>query len=300
MRMGTCVRCGKNGEVDYGQDGLAYCSECAFYGLNKQCNKCRMYLPAMELQQYRGQLLCPYCIQDMREEVRKEEAPAERGNLPAYSPDLPILHETEVQQVCDRCGCESEKFYLWNGKRLCKKCLEDGQKTWHIEEGAPPPQSSGAYVRKPVSTSPQKQPQRGAVSNILGALGLGKKQKPPSSAIDEPRTAQAHPPRERIPNIDLARPMTESPQDEQKNDQQKPEEQIPIIPQIHEPHTEGLISLDRSRVVSPTTLNPPSSRIPSKKISSKEQAEKEARAKAIREIMKRQKPTKSDSKRPKK
>jgi hypothetical protein len=126
---GTCSRCGRTGEMDYGTDGQAYCSACSFYGLNKQCGRCRMYLPATELQSYRGMFVCPYCIQDMRDEDRRvSERPVER----------PRLEVLQYPETCERCGRDLEgRVYVWNGKKLCKSCLNHEQDTWGIARGGP-------------------------------------------------------------------------------------------------------------------------------------------------------------------
>jgi hypothetical protein len=128
---GTCSRCGRTGEMEYGTDGLPYCSACIFYGQNKQCYRCRMYLPATELQQYRGQWACPYCIQDMRDEDRRI---TER----AVTHDRPRLDAYQIPEQCERCGRDLEgRVYIWNGRKLCKKCLDDEQNTWGLVSGKP-------------------------------------------------------------------------------------------------------------------------------------------------------------------
>jgi hypothetical protein len=115
--------------MEYGTDGQAYCSGCAFYGQNKQCGRCRMYLPATELQSYRGMFVCPYCIQDMRDEDRRvSERPVER----------PRLEVLQYPETCERCGRDLEgRVYIWNAKKLCKSCLSDEQDTWGLARGGP-------------------------------------------------------------------------------------------------------------------------------------------------------------------
>ncbi len=141
---GTCSRCGRVDEMEHGSDGLPYCSACIFYGMNKQCYRCRMYLPATELQQYRGQLMCPYCIQDARDQDRKEEEYVDHGN-----------HKTEVityVEQCERCGRDLQhRAYIWNGRRLCKKCLDDAKDSWELARGGPmgPMQRIKVDTRKP-------------------------------------------------------------------------------------------------------------------------------------------------------
>ena len=135
--MGMCSRCGRKGHMEYGSDGLAYCSACIFYGLNKQCWKCGMYLPATELQQYRGQWICPICIQDLRDKDRKATE---------YVHKKPKLQRISYPETCERCGKDLDTVYIWNGKRLCKSCLGAEQETWGLVGGGP----SGAAQKLPV------------------------------------------------------------------------------------------------------------------------------------------------------
>ncbi|MEM3432077.1 MAG: hypothetical protein QXF86_03405 [Candidatus Bilamarchaeaceae archaeon] len=115
MTTGVCVRCGKKGEVEYGADGLPYCSSCIFYGLNRQCSRCRMYLPASEMQQYKGMWVCPNCLMDMRDEDKPKEEKKEKLTTSTL----------KYQNTCERCGKEAEVFYIFNNKRLCASCYED-------------------------------------------------------------------------------------------------------------------------------------------------------------------------------
>lgn len=127
--MASCSRCGNSGEVEYGSDGQAYCTACIFYGLNKPCWRCRMYLPASELQYYNGQLTCPYCIMDMRDEDRKNNEPTIKK---------PKLQTIIYVEICDRCGRNLESLvYILNGRKLCKTCVDDEKTKWELVSGAP-------------------------------------------------------------------------------------------------------------------------------------------------------------------
>ncbi|MFH0885025.1 MAG: hypothetical protein V1861_04905 [Candidatus Micrarchaeota archaeon] len=168
MTTGVCSRCGTSGEMEYGSDGLTYCSSCAFYGLNKQCYRCRMYLPAAELQQYRGQWMCPYCVQDMRDADRKAEEPAaDKGK--------PHLDVVSYLEQCERCGRDLEsRVYIWNGKRLCKSCVNDEQEKWGLMGGGP----MAAPYR--ISLEPEKKRKKTSIiesiiSETLHLLGIKKK-----------------------------------------------------------------------------------------------------------------------------
>ncbi len=166
MSSGTCTRCGMKSEMEYGVDGLPYCSSCIFYGLNRQCWRCRMYLPASELQQYRGQWACPYCIQDMRDADRKAEE---------HIVEKPKLEVLSYPETCERCGRDLEgRVYIWNGKRLCKNCVADEQEKWGLVGGGP----MGAPYK--VSLEPEnRRKRRGFIETAIGEflvlLGLKRK-----------------------------------------------------------------------------------------------------------------------------
>lgn len=112
--MANCIRCGSEAH-NYGTDGLSYCDSCSFYGMNVQCQKCGMYLPRLELQMYRGNWYCPYCIADLKEESSREEYP--RKEEKAYE------QKVKTEQ-CERCGTIlSTAVYVFKGRQLCVSCL---------------------------------------------------------------------------------------------------------------------------------------------------------------------------------
>lgn len=168
MSSGSCVRCGRTGEVDYAPDGQQYCSACIFYGMNRQCYRCRMYLPVTELQQLRGQWTCPYCIQDVRDEER-------RMNQPAGGEEKHHLDVLTYPERCERCGRELEgQVYIWNGRRLCRKCLGDEQDSWELVTGKP--LGPGERLRVDVTKEAKKKSfMESITSEILVAFGLKKK-----------------------------------------------------------------------------------------------------------------------------
>ncbi len=191
---GSCSRCGKQGEVDYGTDGQAYCSSCIFYGTNKPCWRCRMYLPASDLQQYRGQWTCPYCLQDLRFEERKiTERLEQKPKLEPYT-----LHES-----CERCGKQiTGQVYIWNGRRLCKRCLGDEQQKWELASGGP----SGAPYRIRPNTSKKKTSLiESIISDFLMLLGLKKER----DVIVYETLPGAKPKASAKMPIDAAKPMAE-------------------------------------------------------------------------------------------
>jgi hypothetical protein len=141
--------------------------------MNKQCWRCRMYLPAAELQQYRGQLTCPYCIQDLRyADARENEYVQEKHKLEVI----------QYPEQCERCGRDLEgRVYIWNGKKLCKKCMEDEQDSkWGLVGGGPmhAPQRMSL---KPENERKQKSFIENALAELLYTLRL--KKRPVTEAI---------------------------------------------------------------------------------------------------------------------
>jgi len=130
MSQGRCIRCGREDNVEYGSDGQAYCNSCIFYGMNRQCSRCRMYLPATELQQYKGQWACPYCLMSMRDEDRApEDRPGAEKKSEGYF----------TGETCDRCGRQLTTAYYHAGRRLCATCFDDARREWKDVGGERPP-----------------------------------------------------------------------------------------------------------------------------------------------------------------
>lgn len=161
----ACSRCGRVDHIEYGSDGLAYCSSCIFYGLNKQCWKCRMYLPASELQQYRGQWTCPICIQDMRYQDQRASE---------YRHDKDPLRVLSYVEQCERCGRNLETVYVWNGRKLCKRCMEEEQESWGLVGGGPSGSSQKVSMQA-LKISKQKSLLQFLIDEFLALLGLRKK-----------------------------------------------------------------------------------------------------------------------------
>jgi len=197
--MANCMRCGREGHMEYGTDGQAYCSSCIFYGLNKQCGRCRMYLPASELQQYRGMWTCPYCIQDMRDEdKRATEYKAPEYKAPEYKTTKQPLEVISYPETCERCGKDAEFLYLWNGRMLCKSCLGEEQKKWGLMGGGPTGSAQAIPVRM-VREAKKKSFIEAAVSNFLAVFGFKAKPRPPEE-LPRPKMSR---------DIEHARPMME-------------------------------------------------------------------------------------------
>jgi len=150
--MTQCSRCGMETHIEYGADGQAYCGSCIFYGMNKPCFKCRMYLPASELQQFKGQWVCPYCLMDMREEERRTERGAEEN----------YLKGSAVAERCERCGRAMPVVYYFGGKRLCDSCMEEAQKDWRDVGGERPP--------LPMQRITERKTKEAGLTSFFGAL----------------------------------------------------------------------------------------------------------------------------------
>ncbi len=106
-----CRVCGREGYADI-------CSECMFREQNQQCWRCRIYIPMAEMQQWRGQWICPNCRMDLE----REEGGAPGGRGKPEEEAAAELHEKKGR--CDRCGRETIILYKFNGRNLCWYCLE--------------------------------------------------------------------------------------------------------------------------------------------------------------------------------
>ncbi len=122
--MSNCSRCGGEART-YGADGLPYCDSCSFYGLNSQCQKCMMYLPRSELQQYAGQWYCPYCVMDMRDGAEKLRRREEKSSEGAGEKSENYQTEVLKREQCTRCSRELFTAYFYKGRMLCESCFND-------------------------------------------------------------------------------------------------------------------------------------------------------------------------------
>ncbi|MDD5336979.1 MAG: hypothetical protein PHS02_00680 [Candidatus ainarchaeum sp.] len=158
MKMMNCLRCGR-------ETSGQYCDTCRFYETNDQCWRCRMYLPKVELQQWRGQTYCPYCIMDIRdEEKRTEEARGERaraqgaqepGERGEYHGDEgmrpggethgghpsepgPFGAAQKEEYLCDKCRGDLEIVYVVADHKFCELCFNQQAREWKKSGKAPP------------------------------------------------------------------------------------------------------------------------------------------------------------------
>ena len=124
-----------------------------------------MYVPASELQQYRGQWTCPICIQDLRYHDRKASE---------YKPDKDPLRVLSYVEQCERCGKNLETVYVWNGRKLCKSCMEDEQQSWGLVGGGPSGASQKVSMQA-LKISKQKSLLQFLIDEFLALIGLRKK-----------------------------------------------------------------------------------------------------------------------------
>src|SRR4030095_567191 len=104
----------------------------------------------------------------------------------------------QYPEQCERCGRDLKgRVYIWNGKKLCKKCVEDEQAKWGIVGGGP----MGAPYK--VSLEPEKRrKEKGVIEAIISEslhlLGIRKK----------PQKLEVIIVKDKMP-IDRAKPMNE-------------------------------------------------------------------------------------------
>ncbi len=135
--MAQCSRCGR-------ECTGTYCDTCQFYVYNDQCWRCRMYLPRVELQQWRGQVYCPYCIMDIREdeknveEAKGERSRAEEGGVP---PDQqpPGVGQKNPDYECDKCKGDLDIAYIVADHKFCELCFQQQVRSWKDDNIQPPP-----------------------------------------------------------------------------------------------------------------------------------------------------------------
>jgi len=176
-----------------------------FYGLNKPCFKCRMYLPAAELQQYKGQWLCPYCLMDSRDEDRRAEGRGE-DHLKGYS----------YSEQCERCGRALSIVYYYRGRKLCESCVDEAKREWKDVGGEKPPLSMYRITEEKGKEARKLSFLEALFADILGRLGIIRKTKQKGAEIVALREKKK---RQFVP---FAKPMKESIEGSKKKDKKKP------------------------------------------------------------------------------
>lgn len=126
-----------------------------------------MYLPRVELQQWRGQVYCPYCIMDIRtEEKADEEIISEHARKKLEKPDEDIppddyapgvgIKENEKSSEektriyeCDKCKSGLDIVYVVSDHQFCEYCFRQQVKQWKDNDIQPPP-----YLKFKIRESP--------------------------------------------------------------------------------------------------------------------------------------------------
>jgi hypothetical protein len=125
-----------------------------------------MYLPVSELQQYKGQWMCPYCLMDSRDEDRR----IMKGPDDHYK-------GISVHEKCERCGRTLSVVYYYAGRRLCEVCVEDAKNEWGDVGGERPPMSMLRVGRGAAKRSAMMAFFHALFSEILVRIGLKRREK---------------------------------------------------------------------------------------------------------------------------
>jgi len=81
------------------------------------------------------------------------------------------LRIISYSETCERCGRDLRRAYIWNGKRLCRNCVEEEQEKWVFFTGGPnaPPQRVPARQTKRAKGRPLME---SLISGFLTLFGL--------------------------------------------------------------------------------------------------------------------------------
>ncbi len=195
-----------------------------------------MYVPQTELQNYRGQMYCPYCLQDLRDEETSHQK---------HVDEQLHLDPIAVTQKCERCGKEiSGRVQMWNGKKLCKECVEDGKKEWGTISGSP--DKGGNYA--PAITTEEKTRIESQNNSFMKKLDnfVSAMKKESRLSNDKSKKSQSVDPQIVSLSKDQIKNEIEL---EKKPKKHNPEFAIPtVMVSQAKPFTEGIIS-DKSQIV---------------------------------------------------
>ena len=91
-----------------------------------------MYLPRAELVYWRGQLYCPYCLMDVREEELRQQKSShtEHAQEIKHNETYHKKSPTIKNEYCQRCGTTLYTAYIINGRKLCRNCSEELKKEY--------------------------------------------------------------------------------------------------------------------------------------------------------------------------
>lgn len=104
---------------------------------HKQCQHCGSYARTEELQYFEGLRLCPACREALQEQEREKEEKREKA---ARDSENVAGEESRSAGNCEKCGRPADVLYEFNGRRLCRICLEtDPDYVSHGPSGAAQP-----------------------------------------------------------------------------------------------------------------------------------------------------------------
>ncbi|MBD3390275.1 hypothetical protein GF415_04990 [Candidatus Micrarchaeota archaeon] len=104
---------------------------------HKQCQHCGAYARTEELQYFEGLRLCPACLEALQEQKREKEEKREKA---ARDSENVAGEESRSAGNCEKCGRPADILYEFNGRRLCRICLEtDPDYVSHGPAGAAQP-----------------------------------------------------------------------------------------------------------------------------------------------------------------
>jgi hypothetical protein len=98
-----------------------------------------------------------------------------------------VLRVISCHETCERCGIELSRVYIWNGKKLCNKCVGEEQEAWVLISGTP---------NNPAQTTQIGQLKKGIESLPPGSLPpefldlLRRVGTPKATLIIEPKTPE--------------------------------------------------------------------------------------------------------------
>ena len=74
---------------------------------------------------------------DYNEHAMQQKKRDDDSRVEYHAPEQ-VLQAISYSETCERCGKAPEVLiYIWNGKRLCKSCMEEGQETWVLYTSGP-------------------------------------------------------------------------------------------------------------------------------------------------------------------
>ncbi len=76
-------------------------------------------------------------VYDFYDHVAQQNKRDDANRVEYHAPEQ-ILQAISYSEKCERCGKDLEaRIFIWNGVRLCKSCMEEGQKTWVLISKGP-------------------------------------------------------------------------------------------------------------------------------------------------------------------